>query len=309
MNIVFMGTAGFAVPALQRLIDSRYTVTGVITQPDKPVGRGLKVSSSPVKALGTEHGLRVMQPDRLRDELTRDEILGLKPDLGVVAAYGKILPVWMFEDIPHGVINIHGSLLPAYRGAAPIQRAIMNGDSVTGVTIAQVEEGLDTGDILKQVEMPVGEDETAGELSKRMAERGADLLMEVIAEIEAGTKSACPQPPDTVYADKIEKSEARIDWAMPAKKIHDLIRALNPAPGAFTDLNNKSLKVWRSHIHSLTNDNKPAGEVIDITSKGFIVRCGAGSLLITEVQPESKKRMSGAEFARGYRLRAGDLLQ
>jgi len=309
LKIVFMGTARFALPGLEALLASDNEVVAVVTQPDRPRGRGLRLVFSPVKEFALSRNLPVLQPETLRDEKAKEEILPLKPDLVAVAAYGKILPNWLFVEVKYGSINVHASPLPRYRGAAPIQRAIMNGETETGVTIIQMDEGLDTGDMLARELVAVGPEETAGELEDKLARLGAELLLETIGGIQKGAIKPEKQVGEVTYAEKVTKEEAEINWEKPAKEIKDLIRALNPQPGAFTFYNGMRVKVWRVRIvEAAPTGTVAAATVVAVGKDGFTVACEKDSLLVTEVQPENRKRMSGAEFCRGFRLQVGDKL-
>ncbi|MFZ3062401.1 MAG: methionyl-tRNA formyltransferase [Actinomycetota bacterium] len=309
MKIVFMGTARFALPSLEALLASGNEVVAVVTQPDRPRGRGLRLVFSPVKEFALSRNLPVLQPETLRDEKAKEEILPLKPDLVAVAAYGKILPKWLFDEVKYGSINVHASSLPRYRGAAPIQRAIMNGETETGVTIIQMDEGLDTGDILARESVSVGPEETAGELEDKLARLGAELLLGTIEGIQKGAIKPEKQVGEATYAEKVTKEEAEINWEKPAEKIKDLIRALNPQPGAFTFYNGMRVKVWRVRIvEAAPTGTVTAATVVAVGKDGFTVACEKDSLLVTEVQPENRKRMSGAEFCRGFHLQVGDKL-
>lgn len=309
MRILFAGTASFALPSFKVLLGLEHKLVGVITQPDRPRGRGLKPSFSPIKEVALRSNLSVLQPENLKDEKAKKKILDLKPDLTVVAAYGKILPKWMFEEIKYGAINIHASLLPEYRGAAPIERAIMNGERKTGITIIQMDEGLDTGDILLQRSIPIGDDETSGEVTEKLAELGAAMILEVVALIEQGRLKRIKQVAEGTYAEKVAKEEAQIDWSWGAEKIHNLIRALNPHPGAHTFYKGIRVKIWRSQIREETTPPRELATIISIDNQGFTVNCGGGTLSILEVQPENKRKMTAAEFGRGYRLEVGEALK
>lgn len=303
-----MGTGDFAVPALTALALAGHDVAVAVSQPDKPKGRGLTVQPTPVASAAVELGIPVWQPASIKDEEARHKFLSFKPDIVVVAAYGKILPDWVFTEPPFGAVNIHGSLLPAYRGAAPIQRAVINGDPVTGITILKVAREVDTGDILMAAELEIEADETSGDLFARLAVLGAEIITEAVASIVEGRAVWTPQPAAGTYAGKIEKSEALIDWAKPAVDIKNLVRGLNPNPGAYFMLNGKRVKVWRSAV-TPDNENGEPGTVTGILPAGPIVAAGRGALLLTNVQPAGKSVMSGAEFARGYRIAPGSVLK
>jgi methionyl-tRNA formyltransferase len=264
---------------------------------------------SPVKEFALKRNLPVLQPETLRDEKAKEEILFLKPDLVAVAAYGKILPKWLFDEVKYGAVNVHGSLLPKYRGAAPVQRAIMNGETETGVTIIQMDEGLDTGDILARGSVPIGPEETAGELEEKLASLGAELLLKIIERMQQATIKPQKQVGEPTYAEKVAKEEAEIDWQQPAENIKDLIRALNPQPGAFTFYKGLRVKVWRSRVAEVSaGAAPPVGTILAIDENGFSVSCEKDALLLTEVQPENRQKMSAAEFSHGFHLKVGDKL-
>ncbi len=306
MRIIFAGTPHFAVPVLQALA-RQHEVAAVLTQPDRPKGRSLRTEPTPVKVAAEELGLTVLQPDRLNDAAALDQLRALGADAIVVAAYGRILPAAVLDLTPAGCVNIHPSLLPAYRGAAPIQRAIMNGDAVTGVSIMKLDEGVDTGSVYARAEVAIDENETAGELSKKLDREATRLVLGVLDEIERGTAVLTPQPEEGAsIAEKISKEEARIDWKATARQIHDLVRALNPAPGGHTSIGNRRVKVWRTALHPDGVFGKP-GEVVE-TRPHLKVGTSAGDISLLEVQPESKGRMTASEFVRGYRLEVGDRL-
>jgi methionyl-tRNA formyltransferase len=303
MRIVFMGTAAFATPSLHLLREAGHDILGVITQPDKPVGRKRELQAGPVKDTALQMNLPVWQPLRLRrDAALRAELERLAPDLVAYAAYGQIIPRW-FLDIPRlGCWNVHGSLLPAYRGAAPIQRAIMNGDTVTGVCVMIAEEGLDTGPVLTSSEMDIRPEDTYGSLAERLAEAGAELLVETIAAWERG--EVAPRAQDeslATTAPSIERDDARLDWSHPASALDAFIRGLNPKPGAWTTFRGQEFKVWR-----VRPDAAPqmTPGVIRLDGRTALAGTGSGVLELVEVQPAGKKPMPAADWARG--LRGGD---
>ncbi len=307
MRVIFTGTSSFAVPILEAIVRSKHQVEAVITKPDRPGGRGLMMMVSSVKGAALAHGLNIIQPENLKDKDTKESILKIEAEIAVVAAYGKIIPSWFFENLKHGAINVHGSLLPAYRGAAPIQRAIMDGREETGVTVIQMDEGLDTGAILASKRIGIGEDETAGELESRMAREGADLVISLLDRAEKEGLKGTGQPEEGSYAAKIEKEEARIDFNRPGAKIKDLVRALNPIPGAFFTIGDKRLKVWKVETYNADTQGL-VGMIKAIDNVGVEVLCEDGAVRLLEVQPENKKPMTAAEFSRGYRLRVGDVI-
>ena len=295
MKIVFMGTPEFAEASLQKLLETDHQIIGVFTQPDKPKGRGYKLVAPPVKELALAHNIPVFQPQKMRDGTALEILQELQPDLIAVVAYGKILPKEILELPRYGCINVHGSLLPKYRGAGPIQWSVINGESVTGVTTMYMGEGLDTGDMILKKETPIGENETYGELHDRLKEIGAQALVETIELIEQG-KAPREVQDDSLssYAPMLDKQIARLDFAKDAQTLHNLIRGLSPWPVAHTTVDGKLLKVHRAVLAS--GKGQP-GEVID--SKKFIVACKEGALELLEVQLEGGKRMKGEDFLRG----------
>jgi methionyl-tRNA formyltransferase len=263
---------------------------------------------TPLKEAALAADISVWQPETLKDAEPREFIARYKPDIVIVAAYGKILPAWVWEDPPMGAINIHGSLLPAYRGAAPIQRAVINGETETGVTIIKVAPKVDTGDMLISRVVPIGPEETSGELFVRLAVAGAEMVVQAVGLIESGAAEWQPQSEEGTYAEKIEKSEARIDWTRDAVDLKNLVRGMNPNPGAFFKKNGKRIKAWKSAAMPSTSAQEP-GSILEILPAGPVVHCGRGSLLLTKVQPEGKQAMSGAEYARGYRMKPGEKVE
>ncbi|WP_296626877.1 methionyl-tRNA formyltransferase [uncultured Negativibacillus sp.] len=295
MKIVFMGTPEFAEASLQKLLETDHQIVGVFTQPDKPKGRGYKLVAPPVKELALAHNIPVFQPQKMRDGTALDILQELQPDLIAVVAYGKILPKEILELPRYGCINVHGSLLPKYRGAGPIQWSVINGESVTGVTTMYMGEGLDTGDMILKKETPIGENETYGELHDRLKEIGAQALVETIELIEQGKAPREVQDNSlSSYAPMLDKQIARLDFTKDAQTLHNLIRGLSPWPVAHTTVDGKLLKVHRAVLAS--GKGQP-GEVVD--SKKFIVACKEGALELLEVQLEGGKRMKGEDFLRG----------
>ena len=292
MRIVFMGTPEFAQASLQKLIETGHNIVGVFTQPDKPKGRGYKLVAPPVKELALEHNIPVYQPEKMKDGTALSILKELNPDLIAVVAYGRILPKDILELPKHGCINVHGSLLPKYRGAGPIQWSVIDGEPVTGVTTMYMGEGLDTGDMILKKETPIGENETYGELHDRLKEIGAEALVETIALIEQG-KAPREKQDDSLssYAPMLDKKIAKLDFNKPAQQLHNLIRGLSPWPVAHTTVGGKLLKVHRAVLSS--GKGEP-GAVID--NKKFIVACKEGALELLEVQMEGGKRMKGEDF-------------
>lgn len=303
-----MGTPDFAVPCLEALIRSEHEVVAVFTQPDKKRGRGYKLAPPPVKELALRHKIPVFQPETLNDEEVFRVVSGLAPDLIVVVAYGKILPKAILKLPERGCINVHGSLLPKYRGAAPIQWAVLNGEKVTGVTTMRMDEGLDTGDILLKAETQIGENETSGELFDRLSAMGAELLMETLQGLENGDIIREKQDDQkATYAPMLNKSLSKIDWNKPAAEVHNLVRGLNPWPVAETTLDGRILKIYKTKPALLEDKSAHSGKVASLTP--FVVACGGGSAVeVLELQLESKKRMSSADFVRGYKLGVGAIL-
>ncbi|NSW82240.1 MAG: methionyl-tRNA formyltransferase [Syntrophothermus sp.] len=309
MRIVFMGTAEFAVPSLYRLIMAGHDVALVVTQPDRPRGRGKRVASSPVKLLAEEFGVRLFQPERIKDEESIKTIKSYDPDLIVVVAYGQILPSKLLYHPPFGCVNLHGSLLPRYRGAAPIQRAIMAGERVVGVTTMYMNESMDGGDIILQRSVEISDDATFGEVYQELSEIGGDLLLETVDQIGWGTAPRIPQDDSrATYAPVIRAEDEVIDWRREAREISNQIRALNPQPGASTTLDGVRLKFFRSRVLEDEADALPGQVVQVIDEEGFIVQTGKGQLVILEVQREGKKRLPASEFIKGYRVTPGLIL-
>ena len=300
-----MGTPDFAVASLRALVEAGFTIAGVITAPDKPAGRGLKLTESAVKKYALEQDLPVLQPVKLKDPVFLDQLRSLRADVQAVVAF-RMLPELVWNMPPLGTINVHGSLLPQYRGAAPINWAVINGETETGVTTFLLQQAIDTGHILLSEKIPVGADETAGELHDRMKEAGARLLVESILGLVEGKLTAVPQPAVTAglplqHAPKLSTETGKIDWQQPAKKIHDLIRGLSPFPGAYTMLQDKLIKIYRS-TYSITAQEMPNGSS-DTDGKTFLRFAATdGYVYATEVQLEGKKRLPVTDFLRGYRF-------
>ena len=310
MRIVFMGTPDFAVGSLQALCESgKHEILAVVTQPDRPKGRGNKLLQTPVKEYALEQGLTVYQPQKVKTPEFVELLHELQPELIVVAAFGQFLSKEILELPKYGCINVHASLLPKYRGAAPIQYAIIKGEKESGVTIMQMDIGMDTGAMLDKVVVPIEENTTMGELHDALREQGAALLLQVIDKIAAGTAVAEPQDNEqATYATLLDRSMEHIDWSKTAQEVHNLIRGFNPAPSTFTKLpNGKSLKIWGSKMTGKSS-TAAAGTVIETGKHSFFVACGEGVLEITEVQPESKKRMPAQVFLNGRGVQEGDLL-
>lgn len=301
MRIVYMGTPDIAAIILKRLLEEPYEIVLTVTQPDRPKGRGKELAKSPVKVLSEEHGIPVFQPERLRNPEAVAVIREAKPDMIVVAAFGQILPKEILDMPKYGCINVHASLLPAYRGAAPIQWAVLDGQKESGVTIMYMNEGLDTGDILLQKRVSLSPDETGGSLYDTLSVMGAELLTEAIPKIVDGTLTAVPQGEmTTAYAKQLTKEMGRLDFMRPAEELERYIRGLNPWPGTYTQLDGKTFKIWRAEVVTLTDSSLEIGTVTDITKKSFTFVTGKGGLRVLELQPEGKRRMTTEEFLRGY---------
>ncbi len=305
-----MGTPEFAVPSLEMLINEGYKVIAVVTQPDKPKGRGKKLAAPPVKEFALEHSIPVLQPEKIKTPEFVEEIRKLAPDLLITAAYGKIISKEMLDIPPLGCINVHGSLLPAYRGAAPIQWSIINGEKVTGITTMFTDVGLDTGDMLLKREIEIGCDMTAGELHDAMAVLGAQVLKETLIELKNGTLVRKPQDDSlSSYAPIITKEVGHIDWNKTAQQIHDLVRGTNPWPGAYTYLNESKMRVWKTSISNLENNKSHCpGEIVKVDDNGLQVKCSDGYILINELQFDSSKRMKVSDYLRGHKISIGEKL-
>lgn len=309
MRILFMGTPDFAVASLAALLERGHEVCGVFTQPDKPKNRGMKLQVSPVKEFALAHEIPVFQPVKMRDGEAMGYICDLKPELIVVAAYGRILPDDILDYPAYGCINVHSSLLPRYRGAAPINWAILNGDKTTGVTIMHMAAALDAGDIILQEETAIGPDETAPQLFDRLAALGGKLLVEAVDQIAAGTATRTPQEEAQVtYASMLDRSLSPMDWAKPAQVLHDQVRGLLPWPCATAEFGGVRCKVFTTAVLDAPTDLGP-GTVAEAGKTGIVMACGSGTLLqVKELQPDGKKRMAAADFLRGHPLTAGETL-
>ena len=308
MKIIFMGTPDFAVGTLEALITSGYEIALVVTQPDKPQGRKMELTPPPVKVCALQHGLEIYQPTRVREQSSMEYLKKYEPDMIVVAAFGQILPKELLELPKYGCINVHASLLPNYRGSAPIQWSILNGDAETGVTIMQMDTGIDTGDMIAKRTVPIEEEDTGGSLFDKLAEVGAKLLVDTIPSIVDGTATYTKQ--DEACATKvgmIQKSQGVIDFHRSAQEINCQIRALNPWPSAYTKLHGKTLKIWKAKVVAADGNYKP-GTVARITKDELCIATGEGLLSVLEVQLEGKKRMATADFLRGVTLTEGEML-
>ncbi len=311
MKILFMGTPEFALFSLRALSKSRHEIVGVVTQPDKPRGRGYTLTPPPVKVFAEDYGYRVLQPDTLRDEGFLNTLAELSPDIIVVVAYGKLLPKSVLDYPMYGCVNIHGSLLPEYRGAAPMQRAIIDGKSETGITTMFMAEGMDTGDMLRKASISIEQDDNFEAIHDKLGACGAALILSTLDDIENGTAVRTPQDESlATYAAKITKEDCAIDFSMPAQRVHDLIRGLSPIPLAFTHLpNGRLLKITKAELARKDGVLGQCGEIISLERGMITVACGEGSINILGVLPEGKARMTCAEFLRGSRLCVGEYLK
>lgn len=321
MRIVFMGTPDFSVPALKALVEAGHQVIAVVTQPDKPKGRGKEVQMTPVKIQAMEYGIPVYQPAKVREASFVEVLQGLEADVYVVIAFGQILPKAVLELPKYGCINIHASLLPKYRGAAPIQWCVIDGERETGITTMMMDVGLDTGDMLEKAVIPIEEKETGGSLHDKLSMAGGDLILSTLKKLEEGTLVRTPQTDEgTCYAKMLTKSLGDIDWNQGAVSIERLIRGLNPWPSAYTMWNGKTIKIWAADVIAgreaaefLSESGVPAetgtapGTVVCSDKRGLVVCTGGGLLSIRELQMEGKKRMDTPAFLRGYPIPAGDV--
>ena len=301
-RILFMGTPAFAVAMLEALLSMSYTVVGVVTQPDRFVGRKRMLTPTPVKIAATEAGIPVLQPHKIRDPQALSDIAALAPQLIVTAAYGQILPVSLLGMMPLGAYNVHASLLPKYRGGAPIQRAIMNGEQETGVTIMTMVKAMDAGAMWAKAVVPILPDMTYGQLHDELARQGALLLKDTLPKILDGSICAKEQDPEqATFAPTISRSDELLDFTQTATQVYDHIRALNPQPGAFTYLGDKLLKIWYATPSLDWKGNGTPGQIVDVTAQGPVIACKTGAIVATQVQLEGKAVQTGAEFVRGKR--------
>lgn len=302
MRVIFMGTPDFAVGALEKLTEAGHEVVLAVTQPDKPKGRGGNMQPSPVKICAMEHNIPVYQPKKVRNPESVEYLRSFSAEIMVVAAFGQILPKEILTMCPFGCINVHASLLPKYRGAAPIQWAIINGDKVSGVTIMRMDEGIDTGDMIEKEEVVLSPEETGGSLFNKLSRKGAELLIETMEKIEKGTATYTKQEEsEATYVGMINKNMGKINWELPADEIERLIRGLNPWPSAYTGLKGKTLKIWKA-VPEPGGDKADAGKIYSVNKKELKVQTGEGVLSLLEVQLEGKKRMDIQAFLRGYEI-------
>lgn len=308
MKVVFMGTPDFAVPTLEKIIEAGHEVLAVVTQPDKAKGRGKKVIFSPVKEKAIEHDLPVYQPRRAREPEFIEQMRELNPDVMVVVAFGQILPKDILDIPKYGCVNVHASLLPKYRGAAPIQWAVINGEEVSGVTTMQMDVGLDTGDMLLKVEVPLAADETGGSLFDKLSSLGGELLIETLEKIEAGDIHPEKQDDSQAgeYARTLDKALGNVNFTKPAVELERLIRGLNPWPSAYTFYNRKTMKLWKAEV--VPGGDVTPGQILSVDKQSFTVQTGEGALRILELQMEGKKRMDAGAFLRGCALSVGEML-
>ncbi|MBS6196607.1 MAG: methionyl-tRNA formyltransferase [Clostridiales bacterium] len=310
MRVVFMGTPDFSVGTLQALVEAGHEVVGVVSQPDKPKGRGKNLQPTPVKEAAEKFGLPVWQPKKVRDPEFLQVLQELKPEVIVVVAFGQIIPQAILDVAPLGCINVHASLLPKYRGAAPIQWAVIDGEQESGVTIMRMDAGLDTGDMISKVVVPITKEETGGSLFDKLSQAGAKLLVETLPSLADGTAVFEKQPEEspTAYAGMIQKSLGNLDWTRPAAELERLVRGLNPWPSAYTKMNGKTLKIWKAEVVETCEGEagSPApGKVLKAGAEGILVQTGRGRLNIRELQLEGKKRMETSAFLRGYEVEEG----
>jgi methionyl-tRNA formyltransferase len=311
LRVVFFGTPDFAVPTLEALLRSRHAVVGVVTQPDRPRGRGQKTSPPPVKARALDAALPILQPERLKEPAFLERLTALEADLGIVAAYGKILTDAVLATPPLGLLNVHASLLPRYRGAAPVHRAVIAGERETGVTIMRVVKALDAGPMLSTVRREIGPEDTSEEVERDLSRLGAELLVSTVDDLASGRSHETPQDETAAtYAHRLTKDDGIVDWSWPASRLHDLIRGLHPWPHAFTFHRGGRLILRRSTVISAGTDGpgpgEPPGTIVEADDGRLIVATAAGSLGLTEIQVEGKRPMSAREFLAGHRLIAGE---
>ena len=313
MKILFMGTPDFAEKSLEAVYNAGHEIIGVVTNPDRPKGRGMKLEASPVKKYAESKNLKIYQPEKVRkNEEFIEEIKQLKPDVICVVAYGKILPKEILEIPKLGCINVHGSLLPQYRGAAPIQWAVLNGDKITGVTTMYMDVGMDTGDMILKKETPIGNDETTGELWDRLSKIGADLLVETLQKVEDGTAPRIPQGDEFSIAPMLDKEMSKIDWEnKTAIEIKNLVRGLNPIMGTYSFLNDKKIKFWKVDvINDKSFNNEKNGTVVKVDSKeGLFIKAKDGLIKVIEIQGENAKKMSIQDFLRGNKIEVGSVMK
>lgn len=312
MKIVFMGTPDFAEKSLEAVYNAGHEILAVVTNPDRPKGRGMKMVASPVKEFAVSKDLKIYQPEKVRKNVEFiEEIKKIEPDVICVVAYGKILPKEILEIPKFGCINVHGSLLPKYRGAAPIQWAVINGEKVTGVTTMYMDVGMDTGDMILKEETEIAPDETTGELWDRLAQIGADLLVKTLEQIENKTAPRIPQGEDFSMAPMLDKEMSKIDWeSKTAQEIKNLVRGLNPIMGTYSYLNGKKIKIWKVDVVEADNENVKNGTVLKSDSKdGLYIKAKDGVIKVLEIQGENAKRMNIQDFLRGNQIEVGSIFE
>lgn len=307
MRVMFMGTPDFAVPSLKAIAEAGHEIIAAVSQPDRPKGRGHKTQPTEVKKAAESLGIPVYQPETLKNEFFKDELAKIDPDVIVVAAYGKILPGYILDFPKYGCINVHGSLLPKYRGAAPIQWSIINGDDTTGITVMHMDKTMDTGDIILAKETEIGENETAGELFERLAELGGELIAEALDSIEKGTAQRLKQDETkATYAPMLKKSDGHINWNKTPREIVNLIRGVNPWPAAYTDYKGEVMKIFEAV--PAKGEGEP-GEILGVQDKMLEVACLGGSVLIREIQMKAGKRMAVSDYLNGHKMEKGIILK
>lgn len=309
LRIVFMGTPDFAVPCLDAIVNDGHEVLAVVTQPDRPKGRGKKLAPSPVKQAALNYNVDVLQPGKVKDPAFLQQLQELLPDVIVVVAFGQLLPKTIL-DLPRlGCINVHASLLPHYRGAAPIHWSVINGEKLTGVTTMYMDVGMDTGDMIIKAEVPIGPDETTGQLHDRLMQEGAKLLSQTLQLIEQGQAPRTPQNPDeATYASLLKREIEHVDWSLSANEVHNHIRGLYPWPGAYCLFQGKPLKLCKTRIVSPVGKNQQPGRIAALTPDGIVVETGEGLIELLELQPESRQRMNAKDCANGYGLKIDQTL-
>ncbi|MEG6585995.1 methionyl-tRNA formyltransferase [Dendrosporobacter sp. 1207_IL3150] len=308
LRVVFMGTPDFAVPCLEMLVKEKYEVVAVVTQPDRPKGRGQKLMPSPVKEFALNNGLQVIQPAKIKTPEFEHKLSELNPDIIIVVAFGQILSKRILEIPPLGCINVHASLLPRYRGAAPIHWAVINGETSTGVTTMFMDVGLDTGDMILKAEIAISDSDNTGDIHDKLKELGAITLRDTMTLVQQQKVKRVPQNVDeATYAPLLNKDIEKIDWNLSATQIHNLVRGLNPWPGAYCLYQNKILKIWRTRVHEADVSTSRPGRVMMVTNEGILIEAGRGVIEILELQPESKKRMLARDCACGYCINVGEI--
>ncbi|MCS1351396.1 methionyl-tRNA formyltransferase [Mechercharimyces sp. CAU 1602] len=308
-RIIFMGTPDFAVPSFRALIDHGYHVVAVVTQPDRPKGRKRILTPPPVKEAALAAGIPVLQPEKLREEEAVTTVLEYAPDLVVTAAYGQLLPQALLKAPTYGCINVHASLLPKYRGGAPIHHALIQGEEMTGITIMYMVKALDAGDMLAQATLPIAADDHVGTLHDRLSKVGAELLVETLPPLLTDKLTPRPQAEELVtYAPNIRREDEQVDWKQPVRAIYNQVRGLHPWPVAFTHWRGKPLKLWWAEVADESSDDVAPGTITKVAHEGIWIACGKGHLRLTEVQPAGKKRMDVASFVRGHEVQVGEKL-